>query len=167
MNKQISTSQTPTNIQEVLRLLSESPNQLERLSHGRSDQVLHAPLGSGERSLLETLVHLINCEARSSEAITLALLASEPLFTPIHPERDLGKLLRLEQFPFSDLLAYFKFRRTILLGVLTSLPEQKWSRVIRQEGKQRKESVYWQARTLALHELEHLQDLERKLDGKS
>ena len=166
MKKQISTAQTPGNIQEVLRLLSESPEHLERLSTKRSDQELHAPLGSGERSFKETLEHLINFEARTSEAITLALLANEPLVTRIHPERELGKLLQLEQFPFSDLLAYFKFRRSILLSVLNSLPDQKWSRVIRQEGKRRKESVYWQARTLSLHELEHLEDLERKLEEK-
>ena len=162
MKEQISTAQTPGNIQEVLHLLSASPEHLERLSHGLSDQELHASLGSGERSFHETLVHLINSEARTSETINLALLANEPPFPRIPPAPDLGKLLRLEQFPFPDLMAYFKFRRSILLGVLNLLPEQKWSRVIRQEGKQRKESVYWQARTLALHEMEHLEDLERK-----
>jgi hypothetical protein len=137
------------------------------LNRGRDAQQLHAPLGSGERSFHETLVHLINCEARTSEAIPLALLANEPLLPAIHPERDLGKLLHLEQLPFPDLLAYFKFRRTILLRVLQGLTEKKWSRVIRQEGKIRNESVYWQARAQALHEWEHLQELGRKLEGMS
>jgi ribosomal 50S subunit-associated protein YjgA (DUF615 family) len=37
---------------------------------------------------------------------------------------------------------------------------------VREEKKQRQESVYWKARGQALHELEHLQDLELKLTGK-
>lgn len=111
--------------------------------------------------------HLLNCEARSSNAITLALLAKEPMLAPIHPQRDLGKLLRYDQYPLDELLKYFEFRRRVLLNVLNSLKDNQWSRVIRQEGKQRKESVYWQARGLALHELEHVQDLERKLEKKA
>jgi hypothetical protein len=51
----------------------------------------------------------------------------------------------------------------VLLRVLTSLSEADWARSIREVGKQRQESVYWRARSLALHELEHLAELERKL----
>jgi hypothetical protein len=163
MKKQISTEQTEANIKEVLRQLGETPGQLERLSKGLSEEKLREPLGRGERSFVEALTHILNCEARTSEAIMLALLAKEPPFTPIHPERDLGKLLQLETFAFEELLSYFILRRKILLKVLHSLKESQWSRVIRQEGKQRKESVYWQARGQALHELEHVEDLERKL----
>ena len=137
---------------------------MERLGKGLSDEKLHEPLGKGERSFIETLAHLLNCEARASEAIYMALLAKEPTFPQIHPERDLGKLLRYDLMDFRELLAYFKFRRAALLRVLSSLNESQWSRVIREEGKQRKESVYWQARGQALHELEHLLDLESKLD---
>ena len=164
MKKQVSTEQTKANIKEVLLLLSHTQIQLERLSKGLSDKKLHEPLDKGERSFVESLAHLLNCEARSSEAIQLALLAKEPPFVPIHPERGLGNLLRYDLMPFKELLAYFKFRRTILLNVLNSLKEKQWSKVIHEEGKQRRESVYWRARGLALHELEHLQDLEGKLN---
>lgn len=164
--KQISTEQSQSNIQKVLGLLSETPSRLERLRKGLSDKKLHNPLGEGERSFAEGLAHLLNCEARSFESICLALLAKEPVFTPIHPERDLGKLLRYELLPIDELLAYFKLRRAVLLNVLSPLSEGKWSRVVREEGKQRRESVYWQARGLALHELEHVDDLEKKLNKK-
>jgi hypothetical protein len=56
-------------------------------------------------------------------------------------------------------------RRIVLLRVLTSPAEEKWSRSIRENKKKRKESVYWQARSIAMHELEHLLDIEAKLDG--
>ena len=164
MKKQISTDLTDSNIKEVLRLLAGTPVKLEGLSKGLSPEQLHKPLGSGERSFAEALAHLTNCEAITAESIYLALLKDEPLIADIHAERDLGKLLRLDLLPFSELLAYFKVRRTVLLRVLESLNEEKWSRCIRENGKQRKESVYWRARGQALHELEHLLDLESKLN---
>jgi DinB superfamily len=164
MKKQISTAQTDSNIKEVMRLLRETPAKLEGLSKGLSDKQLHEPLGAGERSLTEALAHLINCEAINSEAIYLALLVDEPLLAGIHAERDLGKLLRFDLLPFPELMAYFKLRRSVMLRILESLTEEKWSRCIRETGKQRKESVYWRARGHALHELEHLLDLENKLE---
>jgi hypothetical protein len=162
--KTISTELTGQNIASVIALLTETPVRLEAWSESLRDGQVHQPLGPGERSFTQVLAHLLNSEARSSEAIYLALLAGEPFVPDIHPERQWGKLLKLERMPFSDLLSYFKLRRTILLRVLTSLTEAQWTRVIREERKKRKESVYWQARSLALHELEHLSDLRAKLD---
>lgn len=167
MKKKIPTEQTEENIREVLRLLSETPVQLERLSNGLSEKKLRDPLGKGERSFIEAIAHLLNCEARSFDAITLSLTLKEPMLANVHPERDLGKLLHYEKFPFNELLKYYKFRRKVLLEVLNSLKDNQWSRVIRQEGKQRKESVYWQARGMALHELDHVEDLEQKLQSKA
>jgi len=167
MKKQISTEQTDANIQEVLRLLAETPATLESLSKGLTDEQLQQSLGAGERSFTEALAHIINCEAITADAIYLALLVKEPLLAGIHAERDLGRLLRFDQLPFADLLTYFKTRRTVLLHVLESLTDDKWSRSIRESGKQRKESVYWRARGQALHELEHVLDLEAKLKKKS
>jgi DinB family protein len=163
MKKIISTETTTSNIARVKDLLAETPLKLENLSNRLSAEGLRQPLGSGERSFTEDLAHLINCEARSSEAIYLALLAEEPVFIDIHPERQLGKLLRYDLLASSDLLAYFKLRRTVLLRVLGSLTEEQWSRSIREAGKKRKESVYWRARSIAMHELEHVLDIERKI----
>lgn len=167
MKKVISTEQTKANITKVMEFLAEAPGNIENLSKHLTSEQLSQPLGSGERSFTEDLAHLINTEARSSEAIYLALLANEPLVPDIHPERQWGKLLRYDLLAFSDLLAYFKLRRAVLLRVLASLTEGQWTRVIREEGKKRKESVYWRARTIAMHELDHLSDLQRKLNGSA
>lgn len=163
MKKQISTAQTEANIKEILRLLTETPVRLAVLSKGLSELKLQEPLGKGERSFTETVAHMINTESISSDAIYLALMLNEPMLPDIHAERDLGKLLRFDLLPFSELMTYFATRRTVLLRILASLTDEQWSRSIRDNGKQRKESVYWRARGLALHELEHLQDLETKL----
>ena len=165
MKKAISTDLTTENIAKVMELLAETPPQLEVLSQPLSAEQLCQPPGKGERSFTEVLAHLIHTEARSSEAIYLALLVDAPLLPDVHPERQWGKLLRYDLLPFSDLLAYFKLRRAVLLRVLASLTERQWSRTIREPGKKREESVYWRARTIAMHELDHLTDLQSKLNS--
>jgi len=166
MKKAISTDQTPANIANVMEVLTESPARLDALSKSVPAEKFRQPLGKGERTLTEVLAHMINGEAISSEMIYQALLVKEPLFADIHPERDWGKLLRFDLLDFAELVAYFKIRRRVLLRVLSALKEEGWSRCVREEGKRRKESVYWRARTIAMHELDHLGDLESKLGKK-
>lgn len=165
MKKALSTDLTGANIAKVMELLGKTPAQLESWSKPLSEEQLRQPLGAGERSFTENLAHLIYTEALSSEAIYLALLLDQPLITDVHAERQWGKLLRFDLLPFSELLAYFKLRRTVLLRVLASLTETQWGRVVREEQKTRKESVYWRARGIAMHELDHLSDLQSKLNG--
>ncbi len=163
MAKRISTEATPENIAIALDLLAGVPDQLAELGERLSPEKLEQPIAAGERSPRRVLAHILNCEARASDAIYAALLLRAPLVPRIHPERDWGKLLRYEQFNYDDLLDYFRFRRRVLLGVLQGLSEKRWARNIRQEGKQRRESVYLLARGAALHEAEHIQDIKRKL----
>jgi hypothetical protein len=163
--KQISTKVSSENIVKVMNLLAETSSKLDIISTRYSDGQLQQPLGSGERSATEDLAHLLHCEAISSAFMYLALLRDEDeiMLSGIHPEREYGKLIRYELFSFAMLLDYFKLRRSVLLRVLSTLDEKQWSRALPQKGKKRKESVYWQARSLALHELEHLSELEHKL----
>ena len=87
MKKAVSTEATKANIANVMALLADTPVQLERLSVALDASQLRQPIKPGERSFGEVLAHLVHCEARSSEAIYLALLANEPLFPDVHPER--------------------------------------------------------------------------------
>lgn len=161
--KDISTTQTRDNIGRVMARLAETAPAMARFRAGMPDDRLREPLGPGERSLTEDMAHMVNVDALGSGSIYLALLLNTPLFPPIHAERDLGLLLRHDLMPFDDLLAYFTFRRQVLLRVLAGLTDAQWSRAIREEGKARQESVYWRARGLAHHEQSHLTDLARKL----
>lgn len=163
MKTTLSTALTPANIATVTRLLTETPPALEALAQSRTSEQLRAPLEAGEWSLTQILAHLIHSEARTSESIYLSLLADEPLFFDIHPEREWGRLLRYDQFEFPELVAYFKLRRVVLLRVLASLTPQEWARTIREEGKARRESVYWRTRAMSLHEQEHLADIADNL----
>jgi hypothetical protein len=158
--KAISTQQTPANIAAVMALLTDAQAQLARLSASLPEAQLRQPLGPGQRSFVEVLAHLIHCEALTADAIYQALLLDEPLIADMHAERQLGRLLRFDLLPPHELLAYFNLRRVVLLRVLAGLDDKGWSRTIREHGKQRKESVYWRARGQALHELEHVAEIE-------
>jgi hypothetical protein len=159
VKKPIATDQTSENIALVIEMLGGAVERLGRYSKGRSQKELMTPLSKGERTPTEVLAHILHCEARGSEAIYLALMLKEPEVAPVHAERDWGKLVRYDLQPFAEMTAYFKFRRAVLMRVLSELDAKKWSRTIREAGKARRESVYWQARGLATHENEHLGEL--------
>jgi hypothetical protein len=162
MKKSISTEMTTENISKVMELLTSTPQALFTLSQGFTPPAQTQPLKAGERSFIEIVAHILNCDERTTESIYAALLLNEPLILDIHPERQWGKLLRYEQFAAAELLTYFTFRRKALLRVLEELTEAQWARGIREMGKQRKESVYWRARGQALHEAEHLAQIETR-----
>jgi hypothetical protein len=163
MTKRLSTAATPANIASVLRLLAAAPHMLADLAALRPPEALAVPLGVGERSFLQDVAHLLHCEARTAEAIGLALLLDTPLLPDLHPERDWGRLLRYDLCPCDELMAYFRLRRVVLLRILHALTPAQWGRAVSGQGKQRQESVYWLARAQALHEQEHIADLTAKM----
>jgi hypothetical protein len=73
--------------------------------------------------------------------------------------------VRYDLLPLPDCLALFRIRRTVLSRVLASLTDKQWSRQVEEPGKLRKESVYWQARGLALHDLDHLDEIENRISS--
>jgi hypothetical protein len=166
MDKTISTDVRASNMQEVVSLLAVARARPELLSRGLPLEKLARPLGRGERPFARDLAHPRRCEARSSEGIYLALLARQPAFLDIHPACKFGRPLRYDLLLVSDLLACFKIRRLLMLRVLRELKPAQWTRTLRQVGKQHLQSVYLRARSIALHELENVSALERKLPSR-
>lgn len=162
MKKSISTRLTKANIAKVMELLAKTPQSLVTLSKDFTPETMTHPLRAGDRSFMEIVVHILNCEERTTESIYAALLLHEPLILDIHAERQWGKLLRYEQFECAELLTYLGFRRKVLLQTLDGLTDVQWERAIQEAGKQRKESVYWRVRGMALHEAEHLDQIETR-----
>lgn len=164
LHKRLAMTASNELIEIVLDVLAASPSRLQDLSACLSDEALTRPLGEGERSFKRDLTHLIYCAERGSIPIYYALAANEPFMARIHAERQWGKLLRYEDFDLPDLFAYFSFNRRALLNVLRALRPQQWERNVQPEGKKRKESVYYAARGLCVHEFGHLEDLTGKME---
>ena len=163
LHKSLTTQPSDERIELILKVLAAAPGRLEMLSAGLSEAELTTPLGAGERSFKRDLTHLIYCAERGSEPIFHALLLKEPFMPRIHAERDWGTLMGYEAFEIAELMAYFNFRRAVLLRILHSLKRAQWDRSVRREGLKRAESVYYSARGLSVHELGHLEDLAYKL----
>ena len=117
----------------------------------------------GEWSPRRILAHIVNCEARAAEAICHALLLAEPPYQRIHAERDLGKLMRYQQYSFVELLTYFSFRRRTLLFVLDGLKPQQWLRTFHAVGRQGPDTVYGMVRGTAIHETRHIEHIAETL----
>lgn len=164
LRKRLTTQPSDERIALILRVLAAAPVRLRELSSGLTDAELTTPLGAGERSFKRDLTHLIYCAERGADPIHHALLLDDAFVPRIHAERDWGALMRYETFEFAELMAYFDFRRKALLRILTGLSRGQWERSVRREGVKRAESVYYSARGMCLHELEHLEDLAKKLD---
>ncbi len=164
--KRLKTQASAERIALVLDHLAVGPQRLENLRAGLSAGELTRPLGEGERSFKRDVTHLIYCAERGTDPIHHALLLREPFMPRIHAERDWGKLMGYEAFDIEELMAYYRFRRRALLRILRGLSRDDWERTVQREGVKRSESVYYAARGLCLHELEHLEDLSGKL-GKA
>lgn len=164
LHKRLATSPSSELIEIALEVLAATPARLRLLSDGLTDEALTRPLGEGERSFKRDLIHLIYCAERGTIPMYYGLTAKEPLMPRIHAERQWGKLLRYEDSELPDLFAYFNFNRRALLNVLRGLTPEQWERTVQPEGKQRKESVYYLARGLSVHEYGHLEDLRGKME---
>jgi hypothetical protein len=162
MVKSISTESNPANQVIICQLLESAPSRLAADCDGIAEAQARHSAEAGERTLVEIVAHLLNVEARSSEIIFHALILNEPLVPAIHPEHDWGALAHYDRLQLADLLVYFRLRRAVLIPVLSGLSAKQWDRRIREPGKQRQESVYWRARGLALHEQEHLAEIETR-----
>lgn len=163
LRKRLTAQPSDERIELMLQVLAASPGHLQKLSAGRSEAELMAPLGEGERSFKRDLTHLIYCAERGTDPIFHALIRKEPFIPRIHAERDWGALMQYEAFEIPELMAYFNFRRAALLRILHGLKRPQWDRSVRRQGVKRTESVYHWARGLCVHEYGHLEDLANKL----
>ena len=161
--EKINTQPSPKYFSRVLTLLGESPAKLEALRRSLTEEQLCEPLAEKEWSFKQQLAHLLSREEITSQSIYYALLVDDPILPDIHPQRHWAPLVDYEHFPVSKLLDYYYFRREIFLRVLADLSDTEWENVVRRASK-RPETIYRLARALALHEVEHLEDITGKLE---
>jgi hypothetical protein len=148
---------TPATIEEVTRLLSDTPRRIAAASNELDNDQLHSRPDKKTWSANDILAHLRACADVWGETIEAMLMEDEPVLKHLSPRTWLRKTDYLE-LPFRESFQRFIERRTVLLNTLKGLDPGAWSRgaII----KDRHHTIFSQARRLALHESTHCEQLE-------
>ena len=90
-----------------------------------------------------------------------AMLAEDEPALPDLDERKWAKVTAYTELEFYDLLQVYALQRAELINVLRDLPTESWARSATIAG--RKHTVFSQVRRMALHEVEHCEQIEQSL----
>ena len=152
---------TPPDIQKCLELLSDTPRRFTTASENMDDSRLGRKPDPATWSALETLAHLRSCADVWGASIESMLAGQEPVLPDIHP-REWIKRTDYLTLQYSDLLQAFSCQRGRLLKFLNRLEFEAWSHGAQIGG--RRQTVFTQARRMAIHEAEHCMQVEKMLD---
>lgn len=158
----IATKATSKSIATVMEVLTTTPLRFASFIKDLSDEQRRQPLTLGEWSLQEVIVHVYNVARVSTDRIYHAGLAENPTIPYIHPQRDLSTHLQLEQvLSLDEIFTMYRLERLTLLGVLNRLRTDDWVRPFTLQ--EREHSIYSEARRIASHEIEHIEDAAPKV----
>lgn len=152
---------TQTEIEEMLRLLSDTPRRLTAAAETLGDDRLHLKPDNKSWSVADILAHLHACADVWGETIAAMLQGDEPALKHVSPRTYLKKTDYLER-PFHDLFRSFVDQRRELLRALYDLEFADWSRGAM--IKDRRHTVFSQVRRMALHEVTHSEQVEALAD---
>src|SRR6266498_1437269 len=151
---------TPPEIEKYLKDLKETPRQLSILTKGVDTVRLQARPDKKSWSANDILAHLRSCADIWAHSI-YAMLAENAPVPPDINERKWAKTTGYAVVPFPESFQAFSLQRENLLRVLKDLPFESWERSAIIFG--RKHTVFTQARRLAKHESEHIEQIESLL----
>ena len=153
---------TPAEITKYLALLEEFPRTVAARTAGLSEAQLRWSPSKKDWSVVEVLAHLRACAEIWSFSIYAMLAENKPVF-PLLDERRWTKAARYATFEFQPAFQIFCLQRQELIAVLKPLDIETWARSANIEG--RNHTVFSQTRRMALHETEHLDQIQALLDG--
>jgi hypothetical protein len=147
---------------ELLTILTHTPQRIAGLTAGLPPAHLHTPPGRGEWSANDVLAHLRSCADLWNKAIAVILAEDMPTLVAISPRAWLKKTDYLQQ-DFGPSLRAFTSQRRELLDLLEPLPPAGWARRANITGAVRPfvRTVHNFAQRMALHEREHVRQIER------
>ncbi|MEZ4768693.1 MAG: DinB family protein [Caldilineales bacterium] len=153
---------TPGLTAEFSQMLAGFPAKIERLTAGLTDEALAAAPDPKAWSALRVLAHLRACSDLWSYSI-YAMLAETSPELPLPDERRWAKVAGYAGTGFRRSLQAFTMDRERLVAVLAALSEADWSRDAHIRG--RRHTVFSQCRRMALHEADHLAQVESIVAG--
>jgi hypothetical protein len=153
---------SPSEVQKYLRIISETPKRIGILVKGLDEDRLQFRVDARSWSANDILAHLRSCAGLWTHPIYAMLAEKEPAFSDIN-ERKWAKVTRYAELPFYQSFQAYSLQRESLVNVLKNLPFDSWERSAL--IFERRHTVFTQARRMAKHETEHLEQLEVVLGG--
>lgn len=145
-------------IQMVIGLLGNNPVEIENRILDIDPLQLQTRLDPDSWSAVEILAHLHACASIWGKSIEKMLQENEPVIDDLHP-RKWEKLPEFSIMSFEQSLQEFNLHRRNLISKLVTLTPEDWAK----SGwiKNKKHTVFNQARRMALHEINHLDQFEQ------
>lgn len=154
-------ARTSLDTQEMLSLLTETPQRIAALTDGLTPaQLRTVPDGDEEWSANDVLAHLRSCADVWGGCIATILAEDHPTIRAINPRT----WIRSTDYPELDFLSSFDAflaQREELLAVLEPLSPEEWSRgaTVTGAGKPLERTAHFYAQWLARHERSHIKQI--------
>jgi DinB superfamily len=142
-------------------VLAETPSRLAELVRDLDDDRLNRPGPDGGWSPAQLMGHLLDVELVVGFRLRQTLTADEARY----PGYDQDAFAELPKPGFREVFAAYRALREMNVFLLRSIPAASWTRVGRHE-EQGEEPLSVQVRKTAGHDLAHLDQLGRTLDGR-
>lgn len=151
-------------IEEMIRLLEETPRRLAAACQGQSLERLHARPNADTWSANEILAHLRACADVWGKSIETMIGQEHPTLRYISP-RTYARKTKYPALVFHLSFEAFANQRRELLARLRDLPDESWQRgaTFLVNGQAKEGTVFSYARRLALHEHGHCEQFEALL----
>jgi hypothetical protein len=155
---------TEAGITTHLQTLRETPSRIAALIEGKTEADLRLAPAPKEWSTVEILAHLRACADVWGYTIYAMYMLDNPQLAFIHP-RDWTKKMGYMKLPFAENFLAFQVERKNLHRILEKLSFEAWGRSARFIGKANTQTIFSQAMRMALHELDHCNQLETMFSG--
>lgn len=149
-------------IEQVLRLLEETPPRIATLTAGLEPTQLRSTTSRDEWSANDVLAHLRACADVWGGCIAAIVAEQRPTLRAVNPRTWITRTDYLE-LEFQPSLRAFAAQRAQLLALLEPLPPDRWERSakVTGAGKVLERTVLFYADWLARHERPHVKQIER------
>jgi|SaaInlStandDraft_1057018.scaffolds.fasta_scaffold125248_1 hypothetical protein len=147
---------------EFINTLKATPSELLKQSKFISEEQSILKPSPKEWCYKEVVVHMLSCSSLWSNSIHLMLSLNNPVITFVHPNKYYPKTGWLS-LKITDLIKLYTLNRKEFIYSIEGLSLKK----IERTGiiKERTHSVYSQVRRMALHELNHKNQLQRTAEN--
>lgn len=151
-------------IDKMLIWLAETPHRMVLITSGCDKEQLHAKPNNDSWSVNDNLAHLRSCADVWGKSILVMIAEDRPILRYISPRTWIKKTeYPTQEFHLS--LRAFTNQRDELLQSLQRLQREDWARgaIFIDKKKEREQTIFDYARRLAIHERQHLEQIEQIL----